>query len=228
MDSACIFISYRRTDAGGYAGRIYDRLTSHFGPALVFMDTAAIPPGADFMQLIEMRIASSSAFVIVIGDDWLAADHTGASRIEDPNDPVRLEVEFAMRSNVRIFPVLVGRARILDASHVPATVKQIASLNAISMTHEMFEESMWRLIRALEPLVGSPKPSKKAANVQGGRRVLRLVAVAVAATATTVWLFEALNATRDIPFNLGETLFVFLVWLGLAASISFIVERLRK
>ena len=33
-----IFISYRRADSAGYAGRIYDRLTAHFGEDAVFMD----------------------------------------------------------------------------------------------------------------------------------------------------------------------------------------------
>ncbi|MFZ5818759.1 MAG: hypothetical protein ACOYYJ_02570 [Chloroflexota bacterium] len=33
-----IFISYRRVDSGGYAGRIYDRLTAHFGENTVFMN----------------------------------------------------------------------------------------------------------------------------------------------------------------------------------------------
>ena len=37
-----IFISYRRDDAVGYAGRIFDRLNARF-PGLVFMDIMGIP-----------------------------------------------------------------------------------------------------------------------------------------------------------------------------------------
>ena len=33
-----IFISYRRADAGGYAGRIVDRLCREFGDEAVFRD----------------------------------------------------------------------------------------------------------------------------------------------------------------------------------------------
>jgi hypothetical protein len=65
MHPARIFISYRRSDGGGYAGRTYDRLTDHFGTSAVFMDTAAIPPGEDFMRLIRSRIESVS---VVIAD----------------------------------------------------------------------------------------------------------------------------------------------------------------
>jgi hypothetical protein len=35
---AGIFISYRREDAAAQAGRLYDRLTAHFGQDRVFMD----------------------------------------------------------------------------------------------------------------------------------------------------------------------------------------------
>jgi hypothetical protein len=33
-----IFISYRRSDSGGHAGRLRDHLSAHFGKALVFQD----------------------------------------------------------------------------------------------------------------------------------------------------------------------------------------------
>ena len=37
-----IFISYRRDDASGYAGRLYDRLVAQFGAHRVFMDVEGI------------------------------------------------------------------------------------------------------------------------------------------------------------------------------------------
>jgi hypothetical protein len=48
-----IFISYRRTDSEGYAGRLFDRLSSHFGVRNIFMDVAAIEAGVDFAREIE-------------------------------------------------------------------------------------------------------------------------------------------------------------------------------
>ena len=44
-----IFICYRRDDAEGYAGRIYDRLHARFA-GRVFMDVTGINPGADFIE----------------------------------------------------------------------------------------------------------------------------------------------------------------------------------
>ncbi len=45
-----LFISYRREDTPGQAGRLYDRLRAHFGRDRVFMDVAGIKPGVDFPQ----------------------------------------------------------------------------------------------------------------------------------------------------------------------------------
>ena len=47
-----LFISYRREDTAPYAGRLYDRLTEHFGAGQVFIDTDQIEPGEDFVELI--------------------------------------------------------------------------------------------------------------------------------------------------------------------------------
>ena len=47
---AKIFLSYRRDDSSGYAGRLYDRLRTHFGSEQVFMDVDAIEAGADDYQ----------------------------------------------------------------------------------------------------------------------------------------------------------------------------------
>ena len=43
-----VFISYRRDDAPGHAGRLHDGLAGVLGTQNVFMDVAAIRPGQDF------------------------------------------------------------------------------------------------------------------------------------------------------------------------------------
>ena len=45
-----IVISYRRADAAGTAGRMFDRLESHFGSGHVFMDIDSIPAGINFRR----------------------------------------------------------------------------------------------------------------------------------------------------------------------------------
>ena len=47
-----IFISYRRDDTSGHAGRLFDRLSAHFGDEQIFMDIDHIEPGENFVRLI--------------------------------------------------------------------------------------------------------------------------------------------------------------------------------
>jgi hypothetical protein len=60
-----VFLSYRRDDAGGYAGRLTDALLQHLGPKIVFQDVTAISPGQDYAAAIDRE--SDAAALVVIG-----------------------------------------------------------------------------------------------------------------------------------------------------------------
>ena len=92
-----IFISYRRDDSAGYAGRLYDRLAAQFGADRVFMDVAGIELGTDFVTAIEQAVGSCKVLIVVIGDEWLSTtDAAGRQRLDDPHDFVRLETGVAL------------------------------------------------------------------------------------------------------------------------------------
>ena len=92
-----IFISYRRAEAGGYAGRLYDRLRAHFGDQL-FRDTERLRPGDDWVSAIERGVGSSTILLALIGKDWLGQrDKFGRRRLDDENDWVRVEIATANR-----------------------------------------------------------------------------------------------------------------------------------
>ena len=86
---ARIFISYRRGDTGGYAGRLCDRLTARFGSDQVFMDIQDIHPGQNFVTSIEDTIATCDCVIVVIGPQWL---ETVQKRVQSGDDFVRHEV----------------------------------------------------------------------------------------------------------------------------------------
>ena len=64
---AKIFISYRRDDSAGHAGRLYDRLSDHFGPDQVFMDLDTIKPGQDFVDAVRQAVSGCNGLVTIIG-----------------------------------------------------------------------------------------------------------------------------------------------------------------
>src|SRR4030095_1528366 len=66
-----IFISYRRSDSSGYAGRIQDRLQGEFGSDVVFMDVDAIRAGVNFVEAVREAVTRCSVLLVLIGPNWL-------------------------------------------------------------------------------------------------------------------------------------------------------------
>ena len=75
-----IFVSYRRDDAAGHAGRLCDDLAERLGAAEVFQDVDSIAPGEDFVDAIQRAIAAADVVVAVIGPDWASVRDAGDVR----------------------------------------------------------------------------------------------------------------------------------------------------
>lgn len=149
-----IFISYRRDDSAGYAGRLYDRLAAHFGTARVFMDVEGIEPGIDFVNAIEDAVGSCRVLIVVIGDEWTdAVDAAGRRRLEDPNDFVRLETAAALKRGIRVVPVLVGGAVMPRVTELPDELQSLTRRQAIEISHKQWDASTGELIRTLERIL---------------------------------------------------------------------------
>ena len=100
---AGIFISYRRSDTEGYAGRLFEGLRARFGRDMVFFDVAGIEPGQDFHKVVGEKVLSCDIFLALIGNSWASAsDEDGQRRLEDPQDFVRLETAAALQDNVPV------------------------------------------------------------------------------------------------------------------------------
>ena len=154
-----IFISYRRDDTEGYAGRLFRDLRERFGKDAVFMDVAGIDPGRDFRRVIEEQVASCGVLLALIGKTWLTlADDTGTRRLDDPNDFVRLETASALKRDIPVIPVLVQQAEMPRAEHLPDGLKDLAFRNSVELTHARWESDVELLIAALSRYVDPAKP----------------------------------------------------------------------
>src|SRR6185436_1527964 len=147
-----IFLSYRRTDAAGHAGRLYDRLVERFGENSVFKDLDSMEPGADFGEVIEATVARCDALIAVIGRDWLAPDEEGLRRLDAPDDWVRLEIGNALKRNVRVIPVLVESARMPSPEDLPADVQARTRRHAVELSESAWNPQVRQFIDALETL----------------------------------------------------------------------------
>src|SRR5215467_1174825 len=121
-----VFISYRRSDSEGYAGRIFDRLRQDFGDDQVFRDVDDIPGGARFRDEIAKHLETCNIVLVIIGPSWLdALDETGRRRLDDPEDWVRIEVSSALSHNVSVIPVTVGGASLPAAKDLPEDLRNL-------------------------------------------------------------------------------------------------------
>lgn len=144
-----VFISYRRDDAAGYAGRLEEVLERRLGHGSVFRDVLDIPPGADFTAAIRARLAGAKAVVVLIGPRWTGSESPGKRRIDDAGDFVRLEVAVALESGVRVVPVLLPGAQMPAEAALPEPLKSLARRNAMGLSDANWDADIARLIDAL-------------------------------------------------------------------------------
>lgn len=148
-----IFISYRRADTEGHAGRLSDSLKEHFGGRVhVFMDFEAIPVGEDFVKVIQDAVGSCNALVALIGSQWLTVTDakSGKRRIDNERDHVRAEIVSALRRNIRVIPVLVQGAVMPSEEDLPDDLKPLAYRNALEVSSKRWDYDVRTLISALE------------------------------------------------------------------------------
>lgn len=151
-----IFISYRRDDTEGEAGRLFDDLTRAFGENCVFMDVAGIKPGTDFRKAIEDNVVTCGVLLAVIGPSWVTIkDAAGNLRLADPNDFVGLEISSALKRDVPVIPVLVHDAKMPHPESVPDSLKDLCYRNSVELSHARWNSDVGLLINALKAYVKS-------------------------------------------------------------------------
>ncbi len=99
---AAIFVSYRRVDSDGHAGRLIDRLAHWYDADAVFYDKRNLEGGEAFPERLAREVAQASAVLVVIGPGWVGELNRRAALAEV--DFVRREVEQALAR-------LAGRGR---------------------------------------------------------------------------------------------------------------------
>ncbi|MGH9277549.1 MAG: NADase-type glycan-binding domain-containing protein [Acidimicrobiales bacterium] len=221
-----IFVSYRREDTSGHAGRLSDRLRSHFREARVFMDVDTIQPGVDFVQVIEEAVASCDVLLALIGQEWLTSrDALGNRRLDNPEDFIRVEVAAALKRSIPVIPVLLEDARMPTAGDLPPDLARLARINGLDISDKRWEYDVGRLVTTLEglrpsaepivhedlpPLAQAPAPQLAAqvAPIPAGgtarkrprvARPIKVAALAAAVCVTAVLAFLVLAGGNDEP-----------------------------
>jgi tetratricopeptide (TPR) repeat protein len=142
-----IFISCRRDDSFGMAGRLRDRLAKAFGWKNVFMSVDHISAGVDFEVHWNNKIAACQILLTVISPGSLdVKDEAGQRLLHRSDDPVAIEISAALARNIRLIPVLIDGARMPKESELPDPLKPIARLQAIEVRQLHFDRDAEALV----------------------------------------------------------------------------------
>lgn len=191
-----VFLSYRRGDAAGHAGRLAEALERTFGDAAVFQDIEAIAPGEDFADAIDRALSASGVLLVMIGRGWLgAADAEGRPRLQLPEDFVRLEIEKGFAHGIAVIPLLVGGALMPRADELPPSIAALARRQSIELSDSRWDYDVSRVVEAVRALEGRDERRI----VSRRRRVAAVGAAAVAASAAGALGWRILSSrTPDV------------------------------
>ena len=137
-----IFISYRRKDTGGYAGRLYDYLKKEYGASNVLFDIEVDATVEELRTWVQRVVPESSVIIVLIGDQWIE-DKLKRRRLEDEDDIVRLEIELALNNEIPIIPLLIDGANFPSNSDLPNTIKKICLYKGYEINN-----NFWKIGRA--------------------------------------------------------------------------------
>lgn len=194
-----VFISYRRSDTTGEAGRLADSLENLLGAACVFRDADDIPAGEDFEVFLQRELAGTEVTVVLIGKKWLVElNH----RLNQPNpDFVRIEIATALKLGKRVIPVLLQGAELPSAASLPDDLRALVNRQAINLRDEAWIADAGRLADA----IGRPYDWR--------RLMLRALIFIVAAVVATKYAIGALAPNADNQLELARGVIVSLLAL---------------
>lgn len=193
-----IFISYRRQDAAGYAGRLHAQLVDHFGEERVFMDVKGLEPGVDFVEEIERAVASCAVLIVIIGRGWLGMDSARKRRLDDPKDFVHIETAAALARHIRVVPVLVDGAVMPREDELPADLAPLSRRQAIELSNKHWDATSGELIRTLERILDGDNAPLSPLIGRGRRRFWAIGAVvATLAAAIGVYVLQPWREPAD-------------------------------
>jgi hypothetical protein len=177
-----IFLSYRRGETSGHAGRLYDTLSHRLGEGNVFQDVAAIDPGVHFGDAIVRALDDCDAVLAVIGPAWVSASTpAGLRRLDQPDDYVRLELSTALARDARVIPVLVGGASVPSSADLPDELHSLADRQAVVLHDQTWQQDVDGLVSRLRGQPPGRRPHRRWA-------VAGVIALAVTAVAGLAWL----------------------------------------
>lgn len=159
-----VFLSYRRSDAGGWAGRLKDHLVLRFGPDRVWQDVDDLAVGSDYLPQILENLTNADAVLVVIGPHWLDKGPYGAkARLHNAKDVLRIEIQHALKRPSGVIPTLVGGAQMPKSSDLPRSIAPLVKRNGIALVDADWSRAMQLLFEKLQDLARAARATEAVA-----------------------------------------------------------------
>jgi hypothetical protein len=150
------FVSYRSGDEPAVAALVADALAARFGQGSVFLDSRSLHTGADFRPALWAALSHSDMLIVVIGQRWLSGTGTdGRRRIDDQEDFVRREIEFALERDVPILPVVSGDVDFPRLEDLPGSLSGLVSRQYLRIRMRTAADDLRQIIESLTATVDS-------------------------------------------------------------------------
>jgi glycosidase len=151
MAAGRLFISYRRDDSKYAAKLIHERLVARFGRGRVFIDVAGLEGGIDYFKAIHEMVAACDVCVALVGEKWgTLTDASGARRLDNPNDLLRIEIATALASeDTAVIPCLLDAAELPPEAALPGDLRPLESRQIVRIMYPSFDRDILALIRAI-------------------------------------------------------------------------------
>jgi hypothetical protein len=115
---------------------LFDYLIDKFGEERILLGGSNSLLSADFIVKIEENVAKCNILLALIGRDWAGMDYyVGPKKglINAPNDRVRVEIETALKLNIRIIPLLYNDAVLPQTDDFPQSLHPLIQLQALTL-----------------------------------------------------------------------------------------------
>jgi len=158
-----VFISYRHNASWPLARLVFERLTEK--GYIVFLDTESLGSGK-LSEKIFKCIAESTHFLLILTPGTL-------ERCSDPNDWVRNEIEYAIRLERNIVPIMAQGFNFKDyMSLLTGKLAELPDYRGLELNQAYFDAGVQKLVEQfLQHPVHSPASSLSAVSQQFGEHL---------------------------------------------------------
>ncbi len=160
-----IFVNYRHADSRPNTLILANKLKQEFGENFVFIDVDDMVAG-NWTEQIEEQLNKSKVFLCIMGPEWLKLQNTesGQRRLDEENDVVRREIEYALSHTKTIISVRLEKVEIPPRTSLPKSIQSLVDHQSVQVRFEdtrTLESDISHLFKLIKASVSASKDASE-------------------------------------------------------------------